>query len=113
MVNKKIIIIIIVIVIAVSAFLLSTRWIAEETYKSARDALPPMVFDLQENLTEKTLTVVEVYQNLSWSDITIIEGSAVLPEGYIEVGDVITNCQGCIEYMVKGSSATIGTACFL
>ena len=49
------------------------------------------------DLNNKTLTVKEIYsqgRTLYWPDVTIADGSATLPYGTIDVGDIITDCEG-------------------
>jgi hypothetical protein len=52
------------------------------------------------DITNKTLTVTEFYSQgstLHWPQVAINNGSATLPFGTIDVGDVITNCEGYLE----------------
>ena len=45
----------------------------------------------------KTLTVKEIYSDggtVYWPEVTVNNGSATLPSGTIDLGDVITDCDG-------------------
>ncbi len=52
------------------------------------------------DLSQKTLTVSSIHpqdRDFYWSEISVVNGSANLPTGIIEVGDIITNCEGYLE----------------
>ena len=43
----------------------------------------------------KTLTVQKTYDDsLNWQKTEICSGKATLPTGTVQVGDVVTNCEG-------------------
>jgi hypothetical protein len=48
------------------------------------------------DLTSKTLTVSDIHSQRTchWSEVVIASGNATLPVGSIDVGDIITNCEG-------------------
>jgi len=59
---------------------------------------PTIIF--QEDHINNTLTVTEIYpqdRDWHWPEVSIVNGSATLPYGKIEVGDKITNCEGYLE----------------
>jgi hypothetical protein len=59
---------------------------------------------------DKSLTVTEIYSNgrtLYWPEIIVKNGSANLPNGTIDVGDKITNCQGFLELVWKDTNIHI------
>ena len=65
--------------------------------------------------TNKTLTVTEIYsqgRTLYWPEVNISEGSATLPFGTIDVGDVITNCEGYLKLIWKETCNYIFSADF-
>lgn len=56
-----------------------------------------------------TLTVNSIHEDhsdLMWSDI-ILEGNATLPSGSIDIGDVITNCDGKINLSLRYDSRIV------
>jgi len=58
----------------------------------------------------KTLTVTEIYaqgRTLHWPEVNITDGSATLPSGTIDVGDVITDCEGNLELIWKDTGINI------
>ena len=58
----------------------------------------------------KTLTVTQIYsqgRTLYWPEITINNGFATLPYGTIDIGDVITNCEGYLELIWKETGVHI------
>ena len=53
----------------------------------------PAVFTMDK--ATKTLTVQKIYDDsLDWQKTEICSGNAKLPTGAIQVGDVVTNCEG-------------------
>ena len=70
----------------------------------------PLVFKMDDE--NNTLTVLKINSpNLIWDDILFyhsLNGSAELPVGKIQVGDVITYCQGEICLLTKNSGDIIG-----
>ena len=58
----------------------------------------------------KTLTVTEIYsygRTLHWPEVSIANGSATLPYGTIDVGDVITDCEGNLVLIWKDTDIYI------
>ena len=54
----------------------------------------------------KTLTVTDILpkdKDFYWPEISIKNGSVTIPYGIIEIGDIITNCEGYLE-LVWGTS---------
>jgi len=65
----------------------------------------PTIIFMKDNET-KTLTVTNIYpedEDFYWPEISIKNGSATLSYGTIEIGDIITNCEGYLE-LVWGTS---------
>ena len=53
----------------------------------------PAVFTMDK--ASKTLTVQKIYDsNLEWDKTEVCSGKATLPTGTVQVGDVVTNCEG-------------------
>ena len=43
----------------------------------------------------KTLTVQKIYDdNMNWGKTEVCSGDAILPTGTMQVGDIVTNCNG-------------------
>ena len=64
----------------------------------------------QEDLQNKSLTVLKIDSGgvtFSWSEISIVNGSAQLPEGTIGKGDIITQCEGHLELFFKVTGRSI------
>jgi hypothetical protein len=72
-----------------------------------------IIFSMDTN--HKTLTVTEIYsqgRTLYWPEVIITNGSATLPFGTIEVGDVIADCEGHLELKWKSTGIKIIEADF-
>ena len=66
--------------------------------------------NFSKDTTNKTLTVTEIYsqgRTLHWPEVAINNGSANLPFGTIDVGDVITNCESYLELIWKETGVHI------
>jgi hypothetical protein len=49
---------------------------------------------------------------LSWEDVEIFKGSATLPEGTIEINDVITDCNGELVLVWKPTASVLADVAF-
>jgi hypothetical protein len=70
------------------------------------DDVDDLTIIFETDYTMKTLTVVEIYpqdRKFYWPEIAIVNGSAELPYDVIEIGDVITNCEGYLILEYKNS----------
>jgi hypothetical protein len=107
----KIILLIVIIIIAVISVLLATRWIAFETYKQVSEMVgsapekyaPNVTYEKNETARTITITLIEGEPGeLLWSNVELYNPNnmysmeATLPNGTIDVGDVITDCDGLI-----------------
>ena len=64
----------------------------------------------EKNLNDKTLTVVEIYpenRDFFWPEISVASGSATLPFDIIDIGDIITDCEGYVKLIYEQTGATI------
>ena len=109
--NKKIIIIVAYIVIAVTILSFAAQWIEIQTYKDAIEKMgsgpegdPPLV-KYEKNETARTITITSIEgepDELLWSNVELFNPynmysmEATLPNGTIDVGDVITDCDGLV-----------------
>jgi len=69
---------------------------------SSYDGETQIIFSI--DTINKTLTVTEIYSQgriLYWPEVNITDGSATLPYGTIDVGDVITDCEGYLKLIWK------------
>jgi hypothetical protein len=107
----KIIVGIIVIVILVSVSVgiwlyINTGW----------DGLPGhFVMGCEKDLINKTLRVIIVEKPsfFNWSDIELIKGNATFPTGFIDLGDMISNCSGEVTLVYKPYEMLLGEWPFL
>jgi len=111
-VEKKTILIIVVIVIAaIIAFFIVTKWISSEVYDymSEMTPAPPEPYapnvTYEKNVTAHTITIMSIdgkTEELLWSNVELYNPQdmylmkVTLPNGTIDVGDVITGCEGVI-----------------
>jgi hypothetical protein len=75
---------------------------------SSYDGETQIIFSV--DTINKTLTVTEVYsqgRTLYWPEVSISDGSATLPSGIIDVGDVISDCEGYLELIWKDTGIHI------
>ena len=71
-------------------FILLGRFDKKEKKKTPK---PPTIFAMDKNT--RTLTVQKIYEEgLRWEDNEVCSGEAILPLGYVNVGDVVSNCSG-------------------
>ena len=94
--NIKIITLLIIVFIILYLLHISIGDRFEDQYDDTREKGELNIIFLT-NSINKTLTVQEIYSNgrtLYWPEVIIVNGSANLPYGTIEVGDTITNCEG-------------------
>ena len=58
------------------------------------------VFTIEKDRFNKTITItsIEGGEDLFWYNIELINGTATLPEGAIEVGDMIINCTEILDF---------------
>ena len=91
----------IVSLILITMFILYILHISIGSYlgveiEGARDNIDPNII-FEKSLIDKTLTVVEIYPEditFYWPEISVVSGSADLPYDAIEIGNIITNCDG-------------------
>jgi hypothetical protein len=90
--------------------------------QSGIDTSPTNFITFKKNSGEKTLTVtyVDKSKNMSWGDIKVTLGSATLPTGTVDVGDIIRNCTNskfsdlhCIQIMWGPNPPFTGTVIYL
>jgi hypothetical protein len=68
---------------------------------------PPTVFSMDKNTN--TLKVQKIYEeNLKWNDHEICSGTATLPSGNIQEGDVVENCEGNVAIRHKPTNTLFG-----
>ena len=71
----------------------------EDQYDNSNyDGETNIIFSI--DTTDKTLTVTEIFSHgrtLHWPEVAIKDGFATLPYGTIDVGDIITDCEGYLE----------------
>lgn len=105
--QTKIILGLIVIVVLVSIFAGILQYV-----RYGIEGYPPAerVMYCKMDLVNKTLTVtkVEKYSYYNWSDIEVTMGNATLPTGFIDVGDIITNCSNEVELVYKPQGTQVG-----
>jgi len=58
----------------------------------------------------KTLTVTNInfYDHVNWSNIYILHGNATLPTGNVDLGDIITNCSSRICLVWEPTATALG-----
>jgi hypothetical protein len=74
-----------------------------------RESFEPTII-FEKDATNKILTVIEVYPEegtFYWPDISVVNGSAVMPYNIIEIGDMITNCEGHLKLEYTRTGKTI------
>ena len=72
----------------------------------------------EKDVDAKTLTLIDMpswANDLNWNDIELIEdvGNAILPNGIIQEGDIISNCTGNISIIYKPNEQPLGEYDFL
>ena len=67
----------------------------------AQEHITTPVIDFDMNIGKRTLTVSEINFNTDW-DYVYTDGYANLPEGSINLGDVISNCFGTVKLFFSG-----------
>jgi hypothetical protein len=95
----KIIVGLLVIVVLVSVGILAYNYFGIDS-----EGGPPFSWECKKDLTNKTLTLIRIVNTgnfVNWSDVEITRGSATLPTGTIDEGDVITNCGGVVTLVYK------------
>lgn len=99
-INKKIIILFagIISILIIVSFITGNFWL----WNGWDTPSPPSAFIVEQDIENKTLTVISVKETgLSWENVELFEGSATLPNGTIEINDVITNCSGNVVLVWK------------
>jgi hypothetical protein len=114
----KIIVVILVALIVVGISLVfGSMWYAQQIYKNVSDINPPgpeapaVTYDM--NTTADTITITSISGTpgeLIWSNVeplnsSVIHFQATLPTGTIDVGDVITDCDGPVLLLWKPTGA--------
>ncbi|GEM_PF-3007298 len=91
----------IIVGIVVIVVLVSTGILAYINFGISGDS-PLFRMECKIDLTNKTLTLIHFTGNsVNWSDVEMTKGSATLPTGTIDIGDVITNCSGVVTLLSK------------
>jgi hypothetical protein len=97
--NIKIVILLFVVFFILYALHVSFGDRFEDQYDNSNyEGKTQIIFSI--DTVNKTLTVNEIYSDgitLYWPEVTVNDGSATLPFGTIDVGDVITDCEGYLE----------------
>ena len=111
---KQLLLLIIGVIIIFIIIVLSKRWIAEKVFEEVSDVIgpspvnnaPPVTYE--KNETARTITITSIEgepDELLWSNVELYNPQdmysmeATLPNGTIDVGDVITDCDGLIFLM--------------
>lgn len=111
--KKEIKILVIAVVFILTAAIITIFWYGEiygfgpQSYQS----INPQI-EFEEDLIDKTLTVVNLDMDLDWENITISSGYATLPSGTINVGNVITNCSGHVALIYEHTNTLLYTGDF-
>jgi hypothetical protein len=65
------------------------------------DDVDTPMFHVEIDKYNKTITIVSIEKgtDLFWSNVEVKNGTATLPAGRIEVGDVITDCIGLLDFI--------------
>ena len=100
-----------IVLIVVAVVIIFVLYFAFVTYQYVSEELPgpkdmPTWMKFNIDKSEKTIIVEYIeaeskYLPLSWSDISITNGTATLPIGTIDIGDTITNCGGNLEFIYE------------
>ena len=110
--NKKSIILLttsIIIIVVIISIVIAILWNSVDGW----DTQGQTPFLVEQNIDEKTLIVIQVKkEGLSWDDVEIFEGSANLPEGKIEINDVITDCSGHLVLVWKPTDSVLADIYF-
>ncbi len=101
---KIILLIILLFCILISGFIIYQY---EYTFIRTSPTLPTVFFE--PDTTNNTLTVSAVSDGhfghmLYWENIILASGNATLPNGYIDEGDMLTNCSGTIKIQINLNS---------
>jgi len=94
-----------IIAVMTICFVIATIGISIIVYNSSSDIEDPTI-EFSMDKDARTLTVEDIKNfNLNWEDISVSTGDAILPSsGEVKVNDVISNCYGTIEFMIKDTS---------
>jgi hypothetical protein len=107
--NIKIIVLLLVVFIILYFLHITIGDRFEDQYDdSSYDGETQIIFSIDQ--INKTLTVTEIYaqgRTLHWPEVNITDGFAILPSGTIDVGDVITDCEGNLELIWKDTGIRI------
>ncbi len=105
--NRKIILGVIGLLIIVIIVILGYLYLTGMTTTGGNgwDHVPLIVFEADDTLDILTVTIYGEIVDIPWSDIEIQpisqDGSATLPTGTIDVGDIISDCQGEFDVIFK------------
>jgi hypothetical protein len=61
------------------------------------------VVSFEKDKYNKTITIISIENgtDLYWNNVELVSGTAVLPNGTIDVGDIITECIGILDFNWK------------
>lgn len=106
--TKTIVLIVVAVVVIIFVLYFTLAFV---TYQYVSEKLPgpkdmPTWMKFTIDKSEKTIIVEDIeaeskYLPLSWSDISITNGTATFPIGTIDIGDTITNCSGNLEFIYE------------
>jgi len=104
--NTKIILGVGIVALIIIVAIFFWIWPAYERYEDISGMQPSPDLDtpgvnVDINQDNRTITIIsiDVGTDLFWSNAVIINGSATLPTGAIDVGDIITDCEGFVELL--------------
>jgi hypothetical protein len=114
---KIIVVLLVALVVVGISLVFGSIWIAQENYKKVQNIIPPapeaphVTYNV--NTTADTITITSISGNpgeLIWSNVELLNSSvihfqATLPTGTIDIGDVITDCDGPVLLIWKPTGA--------
>lgn len=114
--NKQLLLVIVVAVIIFIIIILAKHWYGEKVFEEVSDVIGPDPVNnapsvtYEKNETARTITITSIEgepEELFWSNVELYNPQdlywmkATLPNGTIDAGDVITDCEGLIFLMWK------------
>ena len=96
--KKKTIVAILVVLIIVLLIIGGVYFIIQNSFNKWIAEPAPHSITFSEDVNNRTLTVTDFEPSeeegtvLYWRDVEILSGTATLPSGTIDIGDIITNC---------------------
>jgi branched-subunit amino acid transport protein AzlD len=103
--NKKILILSILSIIVVLALLVWIFYNPLNTSSSDDTIIelitPVITIDIDKYNQTTTILSIENGTDLFWSNVELVNGTATLPTGSIDEGDIITECIGILDFKWK------------